>query len=64
MLTIKKKRNIFIAEEMDIKNPVFDYIRYKQLNWYGHVPRMNEERLPIIFETCQSGRRRRIRRKG
>ena len=31
---------------MSIKNSVFDYIRYKQLNWYGHVQRMEQERLP------------------
>ena len=31
---------------MDNKNSVLDYIRYKQLNWYGHVQRMEEERLP------------------
>ena len=30
---------------MNIKNPVLDYVRYKQLNWYGHVQRMDEERL-------------------
>ena len=29
---------------MNIKNSVFDYIRYKQLNWYGHVQRMKEEK--------------------
>ena len=31
---------------MNIKNSVLDYIRYKQLNLYDHVQRMNEERLP------------------
>ena len=25
---------------------MFDYVRYKQLNWYGHLRRMNEEKLP------------------
>ena len=28
---------------MNIKNYIFDYIRYKQFNWYGHVQRMCEE---------------------
>ena len=28
---------------MNIKNLVLDYIRYKQLNWYGQVRGMNEE---------------------
>ena len=31
---------------MNIKNSVLDYIRYKQLNWYGHERRINKERLP------------------
>ena len=44
-------------------NWMSDYIRYKQLNWYGHVQRMNEGRLPLkILEWCPSERRR--RRKG
>ena len=30
---------------MNIKNLSLDYIRYEQLNWYGHVRRMNEESL-------------------
>ena len=43
---------------------MLDYIRYKQLNWYGHVKRMNEERLPRkILKWCPSGRRRRRRRR-
>ena len=25
---------------MNIKNSLLDHIRYKQLDWYGHVPRM------------------------
>ena len=31
---------------MNSKNSVLDYVSYKQLNWYGHVRRMNEEELP------------------
>ena len=38
-----------LLEKMNIKNPVLDYIRYKHLNWYGHVRIMNEEKLPKIF---------------
>ena len=45
---------------MNIKDSVLDYIRYKQLNWYGHVQRM--ERLPrSILEWCPPGRRRKGR---
>ena len=28
------------------KKSVLDFIRYEHLNWYCHVLRMNEERLP------------------
>jgi hypothetical protein len=43
---------------MNIKNSVLNYIRYKQFNWYGHVKRMDQERLPRrILEWCPPGRR-------
>ena len=39
-----------------------DYIRYKQLNWYDHVQRMDQERLPRkILEWCPPGRKGRPR---
>ena len=43
---LEKIRNNVIGEKMKIKNLVFDCIRYKELNWYGYVQRMNEERQP------------------
>ena len=44
---------------MDIKNSVLNYTRYKQLNWYGHVQRIDEERLTRkILKWCPPGRRR------
>ena len=43
---IEKMRNNVIREKMNIKSTVLDYIRCKQLNWYGRVQRINEERLP------------------
>ena len=47
---------------MNIKNSVLDYIRYKQLNWYGHVQSMDQERLPRrILEWCPPERRRKER---
>ena len=47
---------------MNNKNSVLDYIRYKQLNWYGHVQRMDQERLPRrTLEWCPPGRRRKGR---
>ena len=43
---------------MNIKNSGLDNIRYKQLNWYGHMQRMDQERLPRrILEWCPPGRR-------
>ena len=54
---LEKNINNAIREKMSIKNYVLDYIRYKQLNWYGHVQRMDQERLPrIILEWCPPGR--------
>ena len=38
-------RNNVIREKMSIKNSVLDYIRFKQLNTYGHMQRMDQERL-------------------
>jgi hypothetical protein len=59
MFKIRNIRNNVIREKMNIKNSILDYIRYKQLNWYGYVQRMNEERLPQkIVEWCPPGRRR------
>ena len=56
---LEKNRNNAIKEKINIKNSVLDYIRYKQLNWYSHVQRMDEERLPRkILECCPPGRKR------
>ena len=47
---------------MNIKNLVLDYIRYKQINWYAHVRRMNEESLcKKILKWHLPGRRRKLR---
>ena len=44
---------------MNIKNSVYYYIRYTQLNWYSLVQRMDEERLPLnILEWYPLGRRK------
>ena len=41
---------------------MFDYIIYKQLNWYGQVRRMNKARLPQrILEWCPLAKRRKER---
>ena len=50
---------MLLEKKMYIKNSVSNYIRYKQLNWYGHVQRMDQERLPRrILEWSPPGRRR------
>ena len=55
-------RNNVIREKMNIKNSVLDFIRYKQLNWYGHALRMDQQRSPRrILEWCPPGRRRKGR---
>jgi len=62
MFKIRKKLETILLEKKSIKNSVLDYIRYKQLNWYGHVQRMDQERLRIrILEWCPPGRRRKGR---
>ena len=43
---LEKIRNNVIREKMNIKNSVWDYIIYIQLNWYVHVQRLDHERLP------------------
>ena len=56
--TEKITKNV-IREKMNVKNFVLDYIKYKQLNSYDHVQRMDEERLlRKILEWCPSGRRK------
>ena len=42
MLMIRKDQKHVIREKINIKNQVLDYTRNKQLNWHGHVQRMNE----------------------
>ena len=43
---LEEIKNYVSLRKMNIKNSLLDYITYKQLYWYDHVQRMNEERLP------------------
>ena len=43
---LEEIRNTVIRKEMNVKNSVIGYVTYKQLNWYGHIRRMPEERIP------------------
>ena len=59
---LEKIRNNVVIEKINIKNSVLD-IRYKiQTDWYGHVQRMDQERLPRrILKWYPPGRRRKGR---
>ena len=53
---------MLLEKKINIKNSVLGYMRYEQLNWYGHVQRMNEEGLHRkILEWCPPGRQRKGR---
>ena len=41
-----KIRNAIIKQKMNIARSLLDDIKTKQLQWYGHVQRMEEGRLP------------------
>ena len=60
MFKLRKEIEImFLEQKINIKNSVLDHIRYKQLNWYGHVKKMDEERLPRkILKWCPPERRK------
>ena len=46
MFRNRKIRNNVVREKLNVIHFVLDYIRYRQLNWYGHVQRMDEDRFP------------------
>ena len=53
---------MLVEKKMNIKNSALDYTRYKQLNCYGHVRKMNKERIPQnILEWCPAERKRKVR---
>ena len=41
-----KIRNTTIKQKMNVVRSLLDNIKTKQLQWYGHVQRMEEGRLP------------------
>jgi hypothetical protein len=41
-----KIRNIVIKQKMNVERSLLDDIKTKQPQWYGHVQRMEEGRLP------------------
>ena len=45
-----KIRNNIIKQKMNVTRSLLEDIKTKQLKWYGHVQRMEEERLPKCYE--------------
>jgi hypothetical protein len=59
-----KIRNTIIKQKMNVRKSVLDDIKTKQLQWYGHVQRMEEGRLrKEVMKWCPPGRRKRGRPK-
>jgi hypothetical protein len=63
---LERIKNEHIKELMGVKEKpdIIDIIEKKRLQWYGHVKRMQEERLPkLIMEWIPGERRKRGRPK-
>jgi len=59
-----KIRNNIIKQKMNVTRSLLDDIKTKQLQWYGHVQRMEEGRLPEeVMKWRAPGRRKRGRPK-
>jgi hypothetical protein len=59
-----KIRNNIIKQKMNVTRSLSEVIKTKQLQWYGHVQRMEEGRLPKeVLKLRPSGRRKRGRPK-
>ena len=60
---MERIKNEHITEIMGVKEKpdIMDLIERKRLQWYGHVKRMQEERLPkLIMEWIPGKRRKRV----
>jgi len=61
---MERRKNEHIKEIMGVKGKpdVIDIIKRKRVQWYGHVKKMPEERIPkLIMEWVQRDRRKRRR---
>ena len=59
---MERRKNEGIKEIMGVKGKpdIIDIIEKKRLRWYGHVKRMQEERIPkLIMEWIPQDRRKR-----
>lgn len=46
---MERIKNDRIREIMKVETTIIDEIQRRQLIWYGHVERMNDERLPKLI---------------
>src|ERR1700733_13458823 len=44
----EKIRNEVTRKELEIEETLVEKIRRRRLKWFGHVERMNKERLPLL----------------
>ena len=51
-------RNDTIRQRMKVENTIMDSIKEKQLKWYGHLRRMDTERLPLKVWNWKPSQRR------
>jgi hypothetical protein len=58
---LDRKTNEYIRRKMDAQDIILDDITRKQLIWYGHVERMDSERLPKIMINWKPEGRRKMR---
>lgn len=59
---LEKIRNKVIRQHMNKENSILDFVQYRQLEWYGHVKRMNDGRSPRrILDWISEGWRGRSR---
>jgi len=63
-LRIERIKNEYIKEIMGVKEKpdIIDITERKRLQWYGHVNRLQEERLPKFIMEWIPGERRKRRR--
>ena len=56
-----KIKSIIIKQKMNVRRSLVDDIKTKQLQWYGHVSRMEEGRLPKeVMKWRPPGRRKQV----
>jgi len=49
---MERKRNVEIRQQLGLKETVIDRVRKRRLTWFGHVTRMDGNRLPLKALHC------------